>query len=51
MHGVAVGGSAEFAAGSSPDDHVRIPFTAPEEILDEGVRRLGAAWREYRELL
>lgn len=51
MHGVAVGGSAEFAAGSSPDDHIRIPFTAPDDVLTEGIRRLGAAWRGYRELL
>lgn len=47
-HGVSVAGSAEFAASASPDDHVRIPFTAPDDVLTEGLRRLGAAWREYR---
>lgn len=51
VHGVAVAGSAEFAAGYSPDDHIRIPFTAPEAVLTEGIRRLGVAWREYREAL
>lgn len=51
VHGVAVAGSAEFAASVSPDDHIRIPFTAPEPVLGEGIRRLGEAWREYRELL
>lgn len=51
VHGVAIAGSREFAASTSPDDHVRIPFTAQEETLREGVRRLGEAWREYRELL
>ncbi|UYO97431.1 PLP-dependent aminotransferase family protein [Microbacterium sp. M28] len=48
LHGVSVAGSAEFAASTSPDDHIRIPFTPPDDILTEGVRRLGAAWREYR---
>ncbi|GAB3596158.1 aminotransferase-like domain-containing protein [Microbacterium tumbae] len=51
MHGVAVAGSTEFAASSSPDDHIRIPYTAGTDALREGVRRLGEAWREYRELL
>ncbi|MFB7249825.1 PLP-dependent aminotransferase family protein [Microbacterium sp. NPDC056234] len=47
IHGVSVAGSAEFAASTSPDDHIRIPFTASDEVLAEGVRRLGEAWREY----
>ncbi|WP_102194099.1 PLP-dependent aminotransferase family protein [Microbacterium aurantiacum] len=51
MHGVSVAGSAAFAASASPDDRIRIPFTAPDEVLTEGVRRLGAAWREYRATL
>jgi DNA-binding transcriptional MocR family regulator len=51
-HGVSVAGSAAFAASASaPDDHIRIPFTAADDVLIEGVRRLGAAWREYRETL
>lgn len=50
-HGVSVAGSAAFAASVSPDDHIRLPFTAPDDVLVEGVRRLGAAWREYRESL
>ena len=48
VHGVSVAGSAEFAASTSPDDHIRIPFTAPDAVLTEGVRRLGEAWRDYR---
>lgn len=52
VHGVSVAGSGEFvAAGPSPDDRIRIPFTAPNEVLAEGIRRLGTAWREYRERL
>ena len=42
---------AREPAGPSPDDRIRIPFTAPDEALAEGIRRLGAAWREYRERL
>ncbi len=48
-HGVSIAGSAAFAASVSPDDHIRIPFTAPDDVLTEGIRRLGAAWREYRD--
>ncbi len=51
VHGVAIAGSEEFAATTSPDDHIRIPFTASSDALGEGIRRLGEAWREYRELL
>lgn len=50
-HGVSIAGSAAFAASVSPDDHIRIPFTAPDDVLAEGIRRLGAAWREYRDAL
>jgi DNA-binding transcriptional MocR family regulator len=50
-HGVSIAGSAAFAASASPDDHIRIPFTAPDDVLAEGIRRLGAAWREYRDAL
>lgn len=51
VHGVSVAGSGEFAASTSPDDHIRIPFTAPDDVLTEGVRRLGAAWAQYRATL
>lgn len=51
-HGVSIAGTAAFAASpTAPDDHVRLPFTAPDDVLAEGVRRLGAAWGEYRESL
>lgn len=50
-HGVSIAGSAAFAASVSSDDHIRIPFTAPDDVLAEGIRRLGEAWREYRETL
>ena len=51
-HGVSIAGTGAFAvSAAAPDDHVRLPFTAPDDVLTEGVRRLGAAWREYRETL
>ena len=28
------------------DDHIRIPITS--SLLDEGLTRLGEAWRQYR---
>lgn len=49
VHGVSIAGSAAFAASVLPDDHIRIPFTAPDDVLTEGVRRLGVAWQEYRD--
>jgi DNA-binding transcriptional MocR family regulator len=48
MRGVAVAGGTEFTASITYDDHIRVPYTAPEAVLQEGVRRLGEAWREYR---
>ncbi len=48
LGGVAVAGGSEFAASASTDDHLRIPFTAPEEVLSEGIERLGHLWRHYR---
>lgn len=48
MRGVAVAGGTEFTASVTYDDHIRVPYTAPHDLLHEGVRRLGEAWREYR---
>jgi DNA-binding transcriptional MocR family regulator len=48
MRGVAVAGGTEFTASVTYDDHIRLPYTAPEDVLQEGVRRLGEAWQEYR---
>ncbi|MFT4260478.1 PLP-dependent aminotransferase family protein [Microbacterium sp.] len=50
-HGVSVAGSAAFAASTAGDDHIRIPYTAPDAVLAEAIVRLGAAWREYRATL
>ncbi|GAA5209591.1 PLP-dependent aminotransferase family protein [Microbacterium kyungheense] len=48
MRGVSVAGGTEFTASITYDDHIRLPYTAPEAVLHEGVRRLGETWREYR---
>lgn len=48
MRGVSVAGGTEFTASITYDDHIRLPYTAPEPVLHEGMRRLGEAWREYR---
>lgn len=46
MRGVALAGSRTFAVGASRDDRIRIPFTAPDPVLREAIRRLGEAWRD-----
>lgn len=51
MSGVAVAGGTEFTASVVYDDHIRVPCTAPDALLQEGVRRLGEVWREYRSSL
>ena len=43
-------GVAWPAGRSSPprfDDHLRIPFTAPPDVLRIGVARLAEAWASY----
>lgn len=50
---VALREGVEIVPGTamSPDgghrDRVRLPFLVPEPALEEGIRRLGAAWRAY----
>ncbi len=44
--GVSVAGSTQFSSDVDTDDHIRIPITS--SLLDEGLTRLGEAWRQYR---
>ena len=45
-YGVLLGTGHQFGAG--PDDaNIRIPFTASEEELEEGIRRMAAAWARF----
>jgi DNA-binding transcriptional MocR family regulator len=45
--GVAVAGGREFSTSQTVDDHIRLPFTAPEVQLREGVKRLAQAWAAF----
>lgn len=47
-HGVAVVPGSLLSVSGGHGDHIRIAFERPDR-LDEGVRRLTAAWAAYRE--
>lgn len=47
-HGVAVLPGACLDITGNSQQHLRIPFLAAPETLADAVRRLSAAWREYR---
>ncbi len=46
-YGVQVASGNQFAAHVRDDRHIRLPFTATEAELIEGIRRLGVAWSDY----
>ncbi len=46
-YGVSVATSAEFAAHSDPDEHIRLPFTQSPEVLVAAVERLTQAWEAF----
>ncbi len=46
-YGVQIASGNQFAAYLCDDLHIRLPFTATEAELIEGVRRLGLAWNDY----
>lgn len=39
-HGLRLAAGPRFGTGSAFDDHLRLPYTAAPEVLDEAVRRL-----------
>jgi DNA-binding transcriptional MocR family regulator len=47
-HGVLVTPGPRFHVRSGGERHLRLPFTAPESVLTEAVRRLVAADRDVR---
>lgn len=49
--GVGIAPGTLFSPRRAYDDHLRLPYGLPPETLTEGVRRLAAAWREYRSAL
>ena len=50
-HGVAIMPGTIASATNSFDDHIRLPFGYEGELIEEGMLRVGAAWREYSEAL
>lgn len=46
-HGVAVATAQALSCTSAHGDRVRLSFAAPIPVLEEGVRRLGTAWRAF----
>ena len=46
-HGVAVVPGTVSAPGGGATDRLRVPFGQRPDVLEEGVRRLAAAWREW----
>lgn len=46
--GVAVVPGALLSPHGAADDHIRLVYARPNKVLDEGVRRLAAAWRHYQ---
>jgi DNA-binding transcriptional MocR family regulator len=47
-HGVAVVPGAMTSPTGAFRDHLRMPFVLEPDLLEEGVRRLAAAWRDHR---
>jgi DNA-binding transcriptional MocR family regulator len=47
-HGVLVTPGPRFHVGSGGERHLRLPFTAPESVLTEAIRRLAAAYADVR---
>lgn len=45
-HGVSVASGRAFASNTDFDDHIRLPFTAPEADLRNAIIRLARAWAE-----
>lgn len=47
VHGVEIASGRQFCPVDADCPNVRIPFTAPLPILDEGMRRLAEAWHTF----
>lgn len=48
--GVRVVAGARMSPGNTADEHVSVVYARSAEVFDEGVRRLGLAWRQYRQM-
>jgi DNA-binding transcriptional MocR family regulator len=49
--GVAIVPGSVMSATGSFDDYVRLPLDHEPDVLEEGVRRLALAWKDYRQAL
>jgi DNA-binding transcriptional MocR family regulator len=47
-HGVAVATAAALSPSTRHGDRLRLSFSGPPDVLQEGVVRLAAAWSHYR---
>ncbi|TDU84396.1 DNA-binding transcriptional MocR family regulator [Kribbella voronezhensis] len=47
-HGVEVVAGRAMDPTGQHDDHLRVPFSYPAEVMSDAVDRLAAAWRELR---
>ena len=45
--GVQLASGRQFGAVDADTRHIRLPFTPAPEVLDEGMRRVVAAWRSF----
>jgi DNA-binding transcriptional MocR family regulator len=50
-HGVLIAPGPVMSATGRFDEHVRLPFDHLPEALEQGISRLGRAWRDYRGVL
>ena len=46
-HGVLIASGREFCGVDADCSNIRIPFTAPAAVLEEGLRRLADAWTTF----
>jgi DNA-binding transcriptional MocR family regulator len=47
-HGVAVATASALSPSTRHTDRLRLSFSGPPELLEEGVRRLAETWQHYR---
>jgi DNA-binding transcriptional MocR family regulator len=47
-HGVVILPGPTMSAADQHASYLRLPFLAEPEILETGIRRLCAAWRDYQ---
>ena len=49
-HGVEVVAGRAMDPTGEHDDHLRVPFSYPDEVMTDAVDRLARAWHELRRL-